>query len=976
MTNTCLRQRLMIGTWNVRTLYRKGNLKIVTSEMKRYGLDVLGLCETRWTGSGQIRTADGHTFLFSGRDDERHHEGVGILISKAVSDNIVSWEPVSERIITVRLKTKFRNMTIIQVYAPTEDKDDETKEKFYGQLSNVLAKTGKSDIQLVMGDFNAKVGKENEGIENVMGKFGTGERNNNGDMLVEFCGCFDLMIGGTMFQHKKCHKVTWVSPDNKTQNQIDHICINKQFRKILEDVRNRRGADVGSDHHLVTAALQLKFKRYKIKRERTRQKFDTRLLANPETKEKFRSCLQNFKHSSNHHETIDEFWTDFKTATTEFCESELEQQNQSRKDWMSNETWQMIENRRQIKVKISGTNDRQEKEKLVSEYNTIHKEISKKTRSDYRKYIDDLSKCAEDAASKNDLRELHTVRKELTNSRKTTPAFVKDKNGHLLVRDEDQTKRWKEYFQELLESPEDVPETEDQQQQQDEATPSLKISTAKPTHLEISNAIKELKNGKSAGVDNIPPEIYKTDTNAMAKVLMPLFEKIWQEEKIPSDWKMGLIVKIPKKGDLSCCSNWRGLCLLNIASKILTKIILNRIVGCLDALLRKEQAGFRSGRSCIDLINTLRIIIEQTVEWQTPLYLVFVDFATAFDRVKRGEIWKSLKEHGVPPKIVNLIRECYDGFQCKVTHKGGVSESFETTAGVRQGCLLSPLLFLLVIDGVMRRVVAGKNRGISWFFKHLEDMDYADDIVLMSHSFADMQSKLDDLVNEAAKVGLKINIGKTKVMKINVRNNTPLKIGDTNLEEVDEFVYLGSTITKDGGAVEDVKRRINIARGSFIQHREVWRSNVLSNKTKIRLFKSNILTVLLYGCETWLVNQEIQNKLQVFVNRCLRNIFKIWWPKTISNEDLWQKAEIGPINQEIKKRKWGWIGHTMRKDDNEIAKQAFNWNPQGSRKRGRPKKTWKRTITEEAHPYSLSEIRSMAKNRTRFRIFVETLCST
>jgi len=137
--------------------------------------------------------------------------------------------------------------------------------------------------------------------------------------------------------------------------------------------------------------------------------------------------------------------------------------------------------------------------------------------------------------------------------------------------------------------------------------------------------LSQLKNGKAAGLDNIYPEVLKVDPEITAKMLYPLLEKIWREEKIPEDWEEGLIIKIPKEGDLPNCNNWRGVTLLSIPNKIRTRIILNRIQNTAEQHLRKEQAGFRKHRSCVDLINTLRIILEQSIEWQAILYVTFID---------------------------------------------------------------------------------------------------------------------------------------------------------------------------------------------------------------------------------------------------------------------------------------------------------------------------------------------------------------
>jgi len=122
----------------------------------------------------------------------------------------------------------------------------------------------------------------------------------------------------------------------------------------------------------------------------------------------------------------------------------------------------------------------------------------------------------------------------------------------------------------------------------------------------------------------------------LADILLPLFQDIWQTETFPKEWKEGIIVKVPKEGDLSQCRNWRGVTLLAVISKIFNKVILERIKNSLEMGLQKEQAGFHQNRSRIDQINTLRVIIEQSVEFQSPLYMLFVDYQRAFDSLKRA----------------------------------------------------------------------------------------------------------------------------------------------------------------------------------------------------------------------------------------------------------------------------------------------------------------------------------------------------
>jgi endonuclease/exonuclease/phosphatase family metal-dependent hydrolase len=141
-----------------------------------------------------------------------------------------------------------------------------------------MTKIKRRDIMILMGDFNAKVGKD---IEQIMGRYALGERNDNGQHLIELSGNYNLVIEGSLFPHRECHKVTWVSLDNKTENQIDHQTISRQWRSSLCDVRNRRGAGVGSDHHLVIGEIKLKVAVTTKLNRSGRSRFDTRKLNIP-----------------------------------------------------------------------------------------------------------------------------------------------------------------------------------------------------------------------------------------------------------------------------------------------------------------------------------------------------------------------------------------------------------------------------------------------------------------------------------------------------------------------------------------------------------------------------------------------------------------------------------------------------------------------------------------------------------------------
>ena len=237
-------------------MYRGGAAAQIGKEMDGYKLDVLGISESRWTGAGRTKMATGQTLIYCG-DGEQHEGGVAIMISQEAVKSLMEWTPINKRIITARFYSKYRKVTIIQVHAPHNEKEDLEKEQFYLELQEVVDGCNKNDIIIVMGDLNAKVGNNNNGYERTMGTHGLGIRNDNGERLCEFCQMNGLVIAGTLFPHKDIHKATWVSPDGETRNQIDHLLISGSWRSSVLDCRVQRGADANSDHYLVKTRIKL-----------------------------------------------------------------------------------------------------------------------------------------------------------------------------------------------------------------------------------------------------------------------------------------------------------------------------------------------------------------------------------------------------------------------------------------------------------------------------------------------------------------------------------------------------------------------------------------------------------------------------------------------------------------------------------------------------------------------------------------------
>ena len=573
---------------------------------------------------------------------------------------------------------------------------------------------------------------------------------------------------------------------------------------------------------------------------------------------------------------------------------------------------------------------------------------------------------------------LYKINKQLNNGFKNCDVPVKNKNRMVTEKEAEKLQRWKEHFESVLNRP-DPPHLADIQP----VDTDLDICTDPPSLEEVTAAIKAMKSGKAPGADGVTAEMLKADVNVAAPILTEIFKQIWEKGQIPEAWKTGLIFKLPKKGDLGDCNNWRGIALLSLTSKVFSRIVLSRLTAVLEKDLRPQQAGFRPVRSCSDHIFTLRQILEQSKEWNTPLYINFIDLKKAFDSIHRESLWKILRHYGVPAKLLRVIAMLYSYFKSQVICDSELTKASDVSTGVKQGCILSQFLFILAMDWIMKNSTDGERRGIKWTMTMtatttLEDLDFADDIALLSHRHQDMQEKTDAMATTAGNLGLKVSTKKTKGMRMNARVQENIKLNGDEIEEVDDFTYLGSKMSNTGNGEVEIRARLAKASQAFVSLRSTWKARNIRLKTKLRIFKSNVISTLLYGSESWKVTKTISNKLDAFQNRCLKRILQIYWPNTITNEELHRRAEIEPISTQVKRRRWQWIGHVLRQQTTALTRIALRWTPDGQRKRGRPKETWRRTVEREMKEkgWTWGRLERVSADRHRWWALVESLCAT
>ena len=403
-----------------------------------------------------------------------------------------------------------------------------------------------------------------------------------------------------------------------------------------------------------------------------------------------------------------------------------------------------------------------------------------------------------------------------------------------------------------------------------------------------------LKLGKAAGPDNIPPEVFKTCD--FDEICLDLCNDALTKNDKPELWSFMNIVPVPKSGDLSKTDNYRGISLICIIAKMYNRLILNRIRSVIDLRLRTNQNGFRPTRTTVAQILALRRIIEGVKSNNLKAILTFIDFKKAFDSIHRGKMIRILKAYGIPPNLLQAIEKMYTNTKARVISPDGETDMFEITAGVLQGDTLAPFLFIIVLDYALRKAVTGKEEELGFTIaprrsrRHpkqvLTDLDFADDISLLSDEIEQAQELLLRVERECNKVGLGINAKKTKVLPFNTENPTTLHTTDgTEIEFVEDFKYLGAWVES---TEKDISIRKALSWRSMNKMSRIWSSN-MKRDLKVRFFTATIESILLYGCESWTLTEAQERSLDGTYTRMLRKALDVHWSSHTPNCELYGK---------------------------------------------------------------------------------------
>ena len=288
---------------------------------------------------------------------------------------------------------------------------------------------------------------------------------------------------------------------------------------------------------------------------------------------------------------------------------------------------------------------------------------------------------------------------------------------------------------------------------------------------------------------------------------------------------------------------------------------------------------------------------------------------------------------GVDAKIVYIIEALYKGTECAIVIDGHITEWFKVKIGVRQGCILSPTLFNIFLEFVMKEL---KSLDQDLQMKNILSVDirYAGDTTLISTVFNKLKISSGELEEACRKWSMKINGGKCKIISTSTDS---IKIDGKSVDHVEEFVFLGSVVPDTSA---DVMRRIALAASAFGRLRKViWDRHDISNHLKIRLYNALILPIATYASETWTLKSVDTRKLTVFEMRCRRSILGTTLVDRIRNTDIITRSGIRhTIIDHIKTRRLTWFGHVVRRPEDSYVYKAYKDDFTQARPRGRPPK--------------------------------------
>ncbi|KAK3534389.1 hypothetical protein QTP86_014427, partial [Hemibagrus guttatus] len=474
---------------------------------------------------------------------------------------------------------------------------------------------------------------------------------------------------------------------------------------------------------------------------------------------------------------------------------------------------------------------------------------------------------------------------------------IKDRDGRVLTSEESVQRRWKEYFEELMNE-------ENEREKRVGGVNSVEQKVDKIRKDEVRKALKRMKSGKAVGPDDIPVEVWKCLGEAAVEFLASLFNRVLESERMPEEWRRSVLVPIFKnKGDVQSCSNYRGI-----------KLMSHTMKGWSEGVMEKYRDG------------------------QRELHCVFVDLEKAYDRVPREELWYCMRKSGVAEKYVRVVQDMYERSRTVVRCAVGQTEEFNVEVGLHQGSALSPFLFAIVMDQLSEEV----RQESPW------TMMFADDIVICSESREQVEENLERWRFALERRGMKVSRSKTEYMCVNEREGSgTVRLQGEEVKKVQEFKYLGSTVQSNGECGKEVKKRVQAGWNGWRKVSGVLCDQKISARIKGKVYRTVVRPAMLYGLETVSLRKRQESELEVAELKMLRFSLGVTRLDRIRNEYIRGTAHVERLGDKVREARLRWFGHVQRRESEYIGSRMLDMELPGRRQRGRPKRRYMDGINED-----------------------------
>ena len=470
---------------------------------------------------------------------------------------------------------------------------------------------------------------------------------------------------------------------------------------------------------------------------------------------------------------------------------------------------------------------------------------------------------------------------------------------------------------------------------------------------------------------------------------------------VPQDMRDAKIITLYKnKGERSDCNNYRGISLLSIVGKVYARVVLARLQKLADRVYPESQCGFRAKRSTIDMVFSIRQLQEKCREQNMPLYVAFIDLTKAFDLVSREGLFQILPKIGCPPKLLSIIESFHNNMKGTVQFDGRLSDSLDIRSGVKQGCVLAPTLFGIFFSMLLKHAFDEATEGIYLHSRSdgklfnvarlraktkvekilIRDMLFADDAAVATHSEHQLQSLMDRFSQACKDFGLTMSLKKTNVLAQGAESQPKISVDNYELEAVNQFTYLGSTISSNISLDAEIDKRVGKAATTLARlSSRVWENPKLTNKTKVAVYNACVVSTLLYGSETWTTYARQERRLNSFHMRCLRRILGISWEDKIPNTEVLSRANLPSMFTLLRQRRLRWLGHVHRMEDGRIPKDLlYGELAAGKRNTGRPQLRFRDVCKRDMKALQMDpdHWEALAADRPRWRSSLKTQLKT